>query len=269
VSPADKSALDNLKRLPLLPVLLQKFNEHAIDRLLYVQNSAESVRCGPRQFQTVYYLLREAADILDVPEPELYLRYDYQYNAYTAGVQRTFVAVNSALLDALTDEELLFVLGHELGHVKCGHVLYQMLGRFLVHVLRRLGDLTLGIGKAAGRALLSAFYEWMRQAEYTCDRAGLLACQNPRAAFSAIMKLGCGSTRFDPEMNVDTFMEQARQHADLQGLEGVAKALLFVLDTWQLDHPQVVFRARALDDWIREGAYQRILAGSYARGAGR
>jgi Zn-dependent protease with chaperone function len=267
VSDADRAALANLQRLPLLPVLLRKFNEFAIDRVFYVQNTAEAVRCGPRQFSTLYNVMREAADILHVPEPELYVRYDPAYNAYTAGVNRTFILVHSALMEAFTDEELLFVIGHEIGHMKCGHVLYQMLGRVLIPLLEELGKVTLGIGEIAGRGLVSAFYEWMRQAEYSCDRAGLLVCQSPRVAFSATMKLGCGSTRFDGEMDVDVFLQQARDHAEQEGLEGLTKALLFVFYNWRLSHPQVVYRAKGLDEWHRSGEYRRILDGTYPRDA--
>src|SRR4029077_15529614 len=49
VSPTDKAALENLQRMPLLPLLVRKFNEIAADNLFYAQNAAESVRCGPDQ----------------------------------------------------------------------------------------------------------------------------------------------------------------------------------------------------------------------------
>lgn len=265
VSQTDKAALHNLQKMPLLPLVVRKFNEYAVDKIFYVKNSAESVRCGEKQFPTLYRLMQEAAEILHVPEPELYVKYDPTYNAYTAGVNRPFITIHSSLINSFTDDELLFVLGHEIGHIKCGHVLYQMMGRMLIPLLEAIGDMTLGLGKLAGVGLVAGFYEWMRQAEFSCDRAGLLVCQNDRTALSATMKLGCGSTRFNSEMDLDAFLEQARNHSEQAGLEGVAKALLFLMYTWQLDHPQVVFRAKWLDEWIASGAYQTILSGRYAQ----
>src|ERR1051326_6634912 len=172
MSSMDQTALRNLQQLPLLPVLVRKFNEIAVDRLLYVQNSAGSVRCGPRQLPSLHRLLQEACEILDVPEPELYLRQGESANASTAGVSRTFIVLNSDLVEHFTDAELLFVLGHELGHIKCGHVLYQMMGQMLIPLMEAVGQAALGIGQLAGLGLVSGFYEWMRQAEYSCDRAG-------------------------------------------------------------------------------------------------
>lgn len=265
VSETDQVALNNLQRVPLLPLVMRKFNEHAVDHVLYAFNSSESVRCSPRQFPTLYGFLREGCEILDLPEPELYVHYSPRYNAYTAGLQRTFVVLESSLVDAFTDDELRYVIGHELGHIKCSHVLYQMVGRMLLQLIELVGRSTMGLGQVASLALLSAFLEWMRQAEISCDRAGLLVCQNPQAAYSAIMKLGCGSTRFDGEMNVDAFLEQARNHSESTGADGMGRALLFLLYSWYLDHPQVVYRAKALDEWHRSGVYGRILRGDYLR----
>jgi Zn-dependent protease with chaperone function len=251
--------------MPLLPQLVRKFNELAADQIAYLQNSAASVRCGPRQLPTLYRLMQDAREILDVPEPEIYLQRGAEDHAFTAGVARTFVVLSSGLIENFTNDELLFVLGHELGHIKCGHVLYQMVGRLLIPLLEGLGSVTLGIGQLAGIGLVSGFYEWIRQAEYTADRAGLLVCQDGRVAQTAIMKLGGGSTRLDGEMSVDAFLEQARQHAESAPAAGIAKALLFFLYNWQLSHPQVVFRARELDQWVQSGEYERILGGHYPR----
>jgi Zn-dependent protease with chaperone function len=263
IVPTDKAALDNLKALPVLPDLIRKFNELALDRMLYVHNTASSVRCGAGQFPSLYKLLREACKILDVPEPELYVRYHVQGNAFTAGVERPFIVLNSPIVDILTDDELLCVIGHELGHIKCEHVLYQSVGAVLAPLIQAIGSITLGIGTLAGQGVVAAFYEWMRQAEFTCDRAGLLACQDVATSLSAAMKLGAGHTRLSAEMNVEAFLQQARDYVDHAPTEGLAKALLFLTYKWRLSHPEIVHRAKAIDEWARTGSYQAILSGNY------
>jgi Zn-dependent protease with chaperone function len=267
ISQTDKVALQNLNKIPLLPTVLRKFNELAWDRISYTRNTAESVRCGPDQFPTLYKMMQEACRIMEITEPELYVRYSEAINAYTSGTNKTFIVLHSELVNHFTDDELLFIIGHEVGHIKCGHVLYQEMGRVLLPLLEALGQATLGLGQVAGIALVSGFYEWMRQAEYTCDRAGLLVCQDPRVALSALMKLGCGSTRYNHELDLDTFLLQARDHAESGGAQGISKALLFIMYNWQLSHPQVVYRTKGLDDWINSGAYDRILSGDYVRDA--
>ena len=234
--------------------------------MFYVKNSAESVRCGPNQFPTLFRMMQEAADILDVPEPELYVKYDPSYNAYTAGVSKTFITLHSALVNSFTDDELMFIIGHEMGHIKCGHVLYQMMGRMLIPLLEAIGDVTLGMGKLAGMGLVIAFYEWMRQAEFSCDRAGCWSARTRVPPSTATMKLGCGSTRFDSGDGCGRLPGTGAQPLTSRpGWRVWRKRSLFVMYTWQLDHPQVVYRAKGLDEWIKSGAYETILGGKYAQ----
>jgi Zn-dependent protease with chaperone function len=263
--PADKVALDNIQKLPVLPQLIHQFNKLAIDRISYVHNTASAIRCSPDQLPTLYKLLREACKVLDVSEPELYVRFDYRPNAFTAGVERTYVVLHSSLLDSLTDDELLYVIGHELGHVKCGHLLYRTIAIVLIHLFDAVGKATLGLSSLVTLGVVSVFYEWIRQAEFSCDRAGLLACQDPKVALSATMKMGAGSSRFNSELDMDAFMQQAREHSERTGPEGVAKALLFLLYKWQLSHPEFVYRAKAVDDWVKSGDYEKILSGEYPK----
>ena len=105
-------------------------------------------------------------------------------NAYTFGLTSPRVVVlRSALLEIMDRDELSFVLGHELGHVRLGHT--------------RLNSL---VGGMAGipspfvaSALLSvAFLWWNRACEYSADRAGLLVCGKVSKAISALVKLEGG-----------------------------------------------------------------------------
>ena len=45
----------------------------------------------------------------------------------TIGMDKPVIVLNSALIDLLDEEELRFVIGHELGHAMSGHAVYQTL----------------------------------------------------------------------------------------------------------------------------------------------
>src|SRR5512140_2075239 len=87
VSDADLWALDKLKKVPLLPQVMSKFYEHGLDRWLYCMNMSMSVRCGPNQYKTLHKILRESCEVLDMPEPELYISNNPFPNAFTCGVE--------------------------------------------------------------------------------------------------------------------------------------------------------------------------------------
>lgn len=265
VSDSDKWALDKLKKLPLVPQLVSKFYEVGIDRWLYCYNMSCSIRCGPNQYPTLYNIMRESCKVMDMPEPELYVSNNPFPNAFAGGVERPYVTLRSSMIDTMSDEELYFIMGHELGHIKSKHVLYRSVGYLLFPLLDLLGRRSMGASDVASYALFLAFYEWSRQAEFSCDRAGLLVSQDFRAAIRSQIKLAAGPSRLADELNQEAFMEQARAYQDADSLDKLGKFVLFATMGKTMTHPMPVHRTQELERWVQTGAFDRILSGDYSR----
>jgi len=257
--PADRGALVALRKLRGYDVVVRKlsglFNERAI-RMVHL---GSAVRADDRQFPRVHRLFAEAAATLDVKElPELYVRADPLLTAVTIGVDRPMVVISSALVDLLDDEELRFVLGHELGHAQSGHAVYQT----MVLQLLRLGTMLASIpfGALGIRAVTAALLEWSRKAELSADRAGLLAGQDPQAALRTHMKLAGGGHLDD--LDPTAFLAQASEYDAATDLrDSVLKLMLLEVTT----HPFAVVRAGELRRWVDSGVYATIVGGDYPR----
>lgn len=265
VSDSDKWALDKLQKLPLVPQLVAKFYEVGIDRWLYCYNMSSSIRCGPNQYPTLYNIMRESCKVLDMPEPELYVSNNPFTNAFAGGVERPYITLRSSMIDTMSDEELFFIMGHELGHIKSKHVLYFSVGSLLFPLLDLLGRRTMGASDVATYALVLAFYEWSRQAEFSSDRAGLLVAQDPKVASRSLIRLAAGPSRLAHELNEEAFMEQARTYQDADTLDKLGKFVLFATMGKTLTHPMPVHRTQELERWIQTGMYERIIHGDYTR----
>ena len=254
---SDASATDALKKIPGLDRLLAKILEVGVERMFYVENVASNLRVTPKMFGRLHRSLTWAAKILDVPEPELYVTVDPVPNAWTYGHTRPFITLTSGLIDMMSDEELFFVIGHELGHIKAGHVLYGTMARNIAAIVELLGEATLGIGALLGRGLAFALYEWYRCAELTSDRAALLCVQDLEPARSTFMKLAGGTTRLAGEMDRDEFLRQIREYeeVDRSTLDKAYKVLLTV----QRTHPFAMQRAKELETWFESG-YAGLMA---------
>lgn len=261
----DRRALEALKKIPLLPKLVHKFYEVGLDRWLYCYNMAMAVRCGPNQYPTLYNVLHESCAVLDMPEPELYITSNPFPNAFAGGVERPYITLRSSIVETMTDEQLYHLVGHELGHIKAGHVLYMSVATVLMPLLEMLGRRTLGLGDVASIGLTMAFYEWLRQAEVTADRAGLLVSQSLDVSLDANLALTAGPNRLKHEMNRDAYLEQARAYQEAGPSEQIGKVLLFFLMSSTLTHPMPVHRSQELDRWVQSGAFERIMDGDYAR----
>ncbi len=160
------------------------------------------IKVGPRQFPSIYKIARHCADALTVPTPTVYITNSPVPNAFTYGTdEESFIVIHSALVDHFDEKELQFVIGHETGHIQNKHVIYNT----------ALMILTRGAGVFLGwivQPALVALQAWYRRAEITCDRAGLLCCQDEEAACRSFMKLASGSHKLYPEMNLDAYLEQ-------------------------------------------------------------
>lgn len=203
-----------------------------------------SVKVSARQFPHLHQRIVECAETLDIPSPTVYVTENPTVNAGTFGTNtESFVIVNSALIDKLSDEEVKFVIGHECGHIQNQHVVYHTAARFMAH----------GVGvyvKYVSLPASMALDAWSRRGEVTCDRAGLVCCRDLEVALRSIMKLALGSERLFDEMNLEEFLGQ---------LDGVKDGFGRFAELFQ-SHPYLPKRVKALQ-LFAESAYYRNLIG--------
>jgi Zn-dependent protease with chaperone function len=255
--PHDVTATQALQSIPGMETIVSKVMEYGFERVYYLENIASNVRVTEKMFGRVYRSLQWACKILDVEEPELYLSFEAEANAFTYGRTRPFIVLTTSLVDMLDDQELFFVIAHELGHIKAGHPLYTLIARNIAAVSTMLGQVTLGLGRLLGMGLELALYDWMRKAELTADRAGLLCVQDLEPCTRTFMKLAGGASRLYAEMDRDEFMRQALAYdeADRSDLNRVYKLLITAFRS----HPFAVMRAKELHAWHASG-YEQVFA---------
>ncbi len=264
--PLDRQATDQLKKLYGFDTLVAKFLELRYERLLYVVNIASSVRVGPKQFPRLYDMLLEGCLILDLPEPELYVSQQPQVNALTFGHTKPYIMLYTGLLDLMNDDEIRTIIAHELGHVKCGHVLYSTMANSIRDVIALAGQVTLGIGSLIGLGIEAALIDWRRRSELSADRAALLVMQDIRPCIATLTKLAGGTRQWAAQLDPDQFLEQARQYS-YEIEQGVPERFYRALaNIYQGNHPFAVERVKELDEWVNSTEYQDILDGSYTRG---
>jgi len=110
----------------------------------------------------------------------------------------------------------------------------------------------------ASVVLAMAFLWWNRACEHSADRAGLLACGQPRKAISALVKLAAGTgarTRADMERALHR-IEAEDDHA----LAGLSE----VLST----HPMMARRIEELCRYAASAEYHRLQALMAGSGSG-
>lgn len=253
--PFDLEATHSLKQLPGLDLLVRQVLGSVGEQFFYLENIASSILVSDQQLPHLHQLLLDACQTLDLEPPQLYIRQHPVPNAYTFAMRgkQAFIVVHTSLIELLTPEEIQAVIAHELGHLKCEHGLYLTLANLVVLA----GNLLSPWGKMLTQGLQTQLMEWVRCAEFSCDRAALLATQDPRVVMSVLMKLSGGSPSLAPHLNLDAFVAQARTYDQISSTEW--GELLKQTQTAQLTHPLPVLRAREIDRWSSSPNYQSLL----------
>jgi len=256
--PFDKQALDILEGTPGFEYVSKKMFEYGFEQLYKVEFTGSSIRVNERNFPELYKTYQEVAEILYMDQqPELYITFSENINAFAAGVQKPIIVVTSACIDNLTTDELMHIMGHEMGHVKSNHVLYHTMGRVLNTVGGIVGQMTLGLGKVVFTGLQLAIYNWQRMSEFTADRAGLLTCQDPNIACSTMIKLAGLPKKYYHKNIVEDFIQQAKDFEDLD-YENISK-IAKLLASRNRSHPWTVVRCAEFFKWVDSGEFDDII----------
>ena len=253
--PLDLQATNTLKQLPGIDIAIRSVLGSVAEQFFYLNNIASSVLVSEKQLPDLHKLLIEACEILDLEPPQLYVQQNPTPNAYTFAMRgkKPFVVLHTSLIEMLTLEEIQAVIAHELGHLKCEHGVYLTMANVLVLAANLLPTW----GTVLAQSLQERMLQWVRCAEFSCDRAALLAIQDPRVVMSVLMKLAGGSPTLAPQLNLDAFIEQAKAY-DSIGTDSLGEVLQ-TAQTAQLTHPVPVIRAREIERWASSAEYQSIL----------
>ncbi|KAM0918104.1 hypothetical protein ACQ4PT_009067 [Festuca glaucescens] len=251
--PLDKQNTLLLKAIPGLNDIGKALLGPVSEQVMVLQNIGSSVLVSENQLPELHQLMIEAAKILNIESPDLYVRQNPVPNAYTLAIngKKPFVVVHTSLVELLTRKEMQAVLAHELGHLKCDHGVWLTFANILT-----TGAYTVpGFGMVAG-FLEEQLFRWLRAAELTCDRAALLVVQDPKVVMSVLMKLAGGCPSLADQLNVDAFLEQARSY-DKASSNPVGWYIRNA-QTRELSHPLPVMRAREVDEWSRSQEYRTL-----------
>ena len=253
--PLDLQATNTLKQLPGLDIAIRSVLGSVAEQFFYLNNIASSVLVSEKQLPDLHKLLIEACEILDLEPPQLYIQQNPTPNAYTFAMRgkQPFVVLHTSLIEMLTPEEIQAVIAHELGHLKCEHGVYLTMANLVVLAANMLPPW----GTVLAQSLQDRMLQWVRCAEFSCDRAALLAIQDPKVVMSVLMKLAGGSPTLAPQLNLDAFIEQAKAY-DSVGTDSLGE-ILQAAQTAQLTHPVPVIRAREIERWASSVEYQSIL----------
>jgi Zn-dependent protease with chaperone function len=261
--PDERKTLKAMQGIPLTGEVMKQFFKYWHNINYEVSLTAGSVRITESHFSQTYEIFKECGDILDLKKlPKFYVSHDSRAHACTTGVDDTFLVVSSALLDLMTRDELYFIIGHEMGHIKSNHILYHDLASWIKHIATVAGNLTFGIGEIVGMGLMTAIINWIKKSEFTADRAGLIACQDVDVATKALIKLALGSKKLFSQISINEYISQGEELKEDEDKSAVFKSVKTIQNI-TMTHAFTATRVKLLQEWAKSNDYERLLDGDY------
>ena len=234
------------------------FSQHVMkpifDDVNVAQLTVGAIEIRPGQFPDrpeIGRIVDECARVLQMPKPRVFIIDSPGLRTSSVNFAEPVILIPSRILKNFTDlAELRFIIGREMGHIRCGHTKWQqILGR----VMAELGGFN-SIPEQIGAIPIMPFLKWSREAEISADNAGLICCQNPMAAERVLAAFLIGARDSSiGEVDVDSLLKQRNNTEYSQVSEW---ALLWREAVQQ--HPFVPDRIALLRGYAASRGYQRL-----------
>ncbi len=205
-----------------------------------------SFKLGQDLLPELYKPFKEVCEALNFTEPvEFYISNAPDFNASASSSQEEgephLVNLNSGLVNALDEDELRFVIGHELGHIISKNI-----------DIKGVIDFVFPGFKGIPLILYNKISLWDKLSELTADRYGLIACGDPNKCVSAFFKMSSGLSLNRFNLNFATFLEENEKLLESFKKENTINVA---------SHPMNPIRIKALEYFAQSTAYKSILEG--------
>ena len=203
-----------------------------------------SFKLGRDLLPELYKPFTDVCEALNFKEPvEFFISNHPDFNASAASSQEEdephLVNLNSGLVNALDEDELRFVIGHELGHIISKNIDIKGVIEFVFPHFQNIPLL-----------LYTKISLWDKLSELTADRYGLIACGDPSKCVSAFFKMSSGLSLENYKLNLATFLEENEKLLESFKKENTINVA---------SHPMNPIRIKALENFAQSTVYQNIL----------
>lgn len=212
--------------------VLRKMDISSNDTYLRSTMEGHSLKVEKELLSDFYDLCYDVKNVLGFDEPvDFYITGDSAVNAFSVASEKEgephIVNINSALFGLMSDEELRFVVGHELGH--------------LINKDTALKRLICFVFPPESKVPVTLQYKIRlhdQLAELVADRYGYLATKNLDACVTAFFKLASGLDLGKMHVSIDTLIRDNNRRLEyFKNDRGISRA----------SHPVNPIRVQALN----------------------
>jgi len=243
----------------------------------WFEASVNGVRLSEQQLPDIFALAIKAARIVGLDRlPEIYISGEQMWDSVTMGSQTSsFIALGSVLTNFRGDD-LLYLLGREMGHARAGHALWNTVVNLLAG--RQPGNRSLMGGgvlsflspaKLIESGINAPLMAWQRHSAITADRAGLMVVGDLEVARRVTLQWTLHSFPLAGRINLDawTAQEDAADDGAVQASEFAMTSTPYAARRLKLArefHASPEFSAwrRVIEHWAPRAPKEKMVQGA-------
>lgn len=252
--PEDLKGLKRLESVPGIKKFLAETISNIREKFTSIEMYGNGINLTKEGYPELYEILVSVSKTLGKEDiPDFSMTWGYDISMGTEGAKSSRITALSGAIDLLEEEEISFLIGHEIGHIMAGHKPYHNLLITLYTPLMKMVP-NAEVWVSLLRPLL---LQWYRTSDYTADRAGLLACQDINVALRTMIKMSGIPKKFYNKISPDTILKQAIEF-ELKN-QNLVEELIQNLSINTACAPWMVVRAAKLYQWYKSGEYTEII----------
>jgi tellurite resistance protein len=209
------------------------------ESLKNMQNSllSKGVKLNKVIAPRLYQICNSVKEKLNYTEDiDFYILSDVWFNAYSIhGFNHCphMICLTSSLVQNFSDEELAFVIAHEIGHLMFLHSQLSVIGQMLFS----------SKDKRVPAQVRNIYLRWNKYAEISCDRVGYIAQPNLEIIGRVFFKLVSGLSEEHLKFDIKEYMKQLDMIKDMSQGE------------FQASHPISLVRLKCLELFSKSDFY--------------
>lgn len=139
-------------------------------------------QAGALKYPEIYDILKQCSERLELNLPIVLVRKDYEkpliYSIASDLIEPSIVITRS-LMEMCTTEELELLIGSECGRIQNNHCTYNWAFTYLNYNRLAYKPSERSYKGAVNSQIVGALVDWIRYADVTADRAGMICMSNP------------------------------------------------------------------------------------------
>lgn len=179
--PVDRAIVEKIQGMQAFSKALQFISKNSIEKMLGGLYRSSMAQVTPQASPVLFAMLKEAAGLFGVSVmPDIFLVRDYSMMALLAGIEKPIILFSTELLKNLPEDVLWGLIASEMSGIANGFC--------QIKFVEWMCNSSMGIfPDVITQPLAVAFQNWHKYAQYSFDRAALIATGNFNTAMQIML----------------------------------------------------------------------------------